>query len=133
MKTILLLVALVSTKLIALENLNAWGIGNIIQAWPNPNVIQNNKPIKEYAIDMGKKQGLEAGQSVKVYRHLPIISPYSTGPWEMVKVYIGELQVIQASEQTAVARMNVGPDLLRIPNIDYEFFLIGDMVEIRSE
>lgn len=133
MKTILLLVVLVSTKLIALDNLNAWGVGSIIQAWPNLNVIQNNKPIKEYAVDLGKKQGLEPGQSVKVFRNLPIISPYSTGPWEMVKVYIGELQVIQVSEQTAIARMNVGPDLLRIPNIDYEFFLIGDMVEIRSE
>lgn len=88
---------------------------------------------KEYFVDIGSRDGLKAGESLEVYRSLPVINGQAGGPWHLMRVKIGDLRVAYVGETSALAREEDGRDLASLPPLEYQTFMLGDEVARRTE
>lgn len=82
---------------------------------------------------MGSRDGLRAGESLEVYRLLPVINGQAGGPWHLMRVKIGDLRVAYVGETSALAREEEGRDLASLPPLEYQTFMLGDEVARRME
>ncbi len=86
-------------------------------------------PPKEYFIDLGSRDGLQAGDQLQVYRQLPVVNGQSGGPWHILRVRIGDLKVAYVGETSSLAREVEGRDLASLPPLEYQTFMLGDEVQ----
>ncbi|MFM8269261.1 MAG: hypothetical protein ACKN9V_03650 [Pseudomonadota bacterium] len=89
-------------------------------------------PPKEYFIDLGQRDGLQAGERLEVYRELPVTNGQSGAPWHVLRVKIGELRVDYLGETSSLAREVEGRDLASLPPLEYQTFMLGDEVFRRT-
>ena len=60
---------------------------------------------KNFYINMGASQGLESGNVLTIYRQISQLDPYATKKRYNYKVKIGELKVIHAEDDAAIATL----------------------------
>lgn len=107
--------------------------GNIIQVQRKIRMTEADPlPPKEFFIDLGERDGLQAGENLEVYRHIPVINGQSGAPWHVLRVKIGDLRVDYVGETSALAREVEGRDLASLPPLEYQSFMLGDEVFRRS-
>lgn len=87
---------------------------------------------KEYFIDMGSRDGLAEGDSLQVFRYVPVVNGQSGGPWHILRVHIGDLKVAFVGETSSLAREEDGRNLASLPPLEYKTFMMGDEVARRT-
>jgi len=87
---------------------------------------------KEYFIDMGSRDGLTEGESLQVFRYVPVVNGQSGGPWHVLRINIGSLKVAFVGETSSLAREENGRDLASLPPLEYKTFMMGDEVARRT-
>jgi len=108
-------------------------LGNIIQVQRKIR-MSDAEPIspKEYFVDMGSRDGLKEGESLEVYRSIPVINGQGGGPWHLMRVKIGDLRVAHVGETSALAREEQGRNIASLPPMEYQTFMLGDEVMRRT-
>ena len=111
----------------------ARGSGSIIQVQRKIRMTDADPlPPKEYFIDLGERDGLQSGESLEVYRQIPVINGQSGAPWHVLRVKIGALRVDYVGETSSLAREVEGRDLASLPPLEYQTFMLGDEVFRRT-
>lgn len=109
------------------------GSGSIIQVQRKIRMTDADPlPPKEYFIDLGERDGVQKGESLEVYRQLPVINGQSGAPWHVLRVKIGELRIDYVGETSSLAREVEGRDIASLPPLEYQTFMLGDEVFRRT-
>ena len=104
-------------------------LGSIIQVQRKIRMSESEPlPPKEYFIDIGSRDGLKEGETLQVYRQVPVINGQSGGPWHILRMKIGDLRVAFVGETSALAREVEGRDIASLPPLEYNTFMMGDEV-----
>lgn len=94
--------------------------------------LENEVIRKNYYINMGKGQGVKKDSIVDVFRIISIQNPYDNKKRVNYKVKIGELKVIHASDEAAIAIVNEY-EKEDVPIFELPQFMIGDHVAINVD
>jgi hypothetical protein len=108
-------------------------------AWARPYVIfsmtqdlpmgaENEVIRKNYYINIGAEQGVKSGSILDVFRIISIQNPYDNKKRVNYKVKIGELKVLQASDEASIAMLQKYEE--NTPIFELSGLLIGDHVAI---
>ncbi len=85
---------------------------------------------KNYYVNMGEEQGLQAGSKLDVFRIISKYNPYDDSKRVNYKVKIGTLSVLHSEKDSAIAQLdNIRADT-NDPVLDIEHFMIGDHVSV---
>lgn len=95
-----------------------------------PMGVDNEVLKKNYYVNIGKNQGVKNGTTLDVFRIVSRQTPYNNKKRINHKVKIGELKVLHAETDAAIARpMNLRSDV-DSPLFEVNAFMIGDRVGI---
>lgn len=85
---------------------------------------------KNYYVNLGKVQGVEEGTTLNVYRQISRNDPFETKKRYSYNVKIGELKILHAEENAAIASIKD----IKLTEVDPLFeiknFMIGDKVSV---
>lgn len=95
-----------------------------------PMGVQDEVLKKNYYVNIGKDQGVKNGTKLNVYRIVSRETPYSNKKRVNHKVKIGELKVLHAETDAAIARILVVNSDIDTPLFEVNSFMIGDRVDI---
>ncbi len=86
---------------------------------------------KNYYVNIGLQQGVKVGTELTVYRILNRTNPYSTDKNVTFRVEVGELRVVHAEEENAIAEFSKSKKdskvFMEIPSLN-----IGDHVGVKT-
>jgi len=89
-------------------------------------------PPKEYFVDLGSRDGVQAGEQLEVYRTIPVVNGHSGGPWHVLRVKIGDLRIDYVGETSSLAREVEGRDIASLPPLETSSFMLGDEVSRKT-
>lgn len=94
-----------------------------------PMGVENEVVRKNYYVNMGSGQGVKKDSVLDVFRIISVQNPYDNKKRVNYKVKIGELKVIHASEEAAIATVKeyMQEDT---PVFELSQFMIGDHVAV---
>lgn len=85
-------------------------------------------PPREYLIDLGLKHGIRGGDTLSVTRLLGVVHAQSGQPTHIIRLPLGEVSVVSASDFVSLVRTKRMEDPDRLPAINYRVFMLGDQV-----
>ncbi|MCB0416740.1 MAG: hypothetical protein KDD39_03760 [Bdellovibrionales bacterium] len=88
-----------------------------------------DKPMKEYYLNIGKFDDVVVGDVFHVFRDVPVVDVTLGEPLEFIPVKIGEIQITFAGESTSVGRLLGMVDPRSLPKLDYAVIMVGDRVK----
>lgn len=94
--------------------------------------IENEVVRKNYYVNMGKGQGVKKDAVLDVFRIISVQNPYDNKKRVNYRVKIGELKVIHASDEAAIATVNEY-EKEDTPVFEIPQFMIGDHVAINVD
>lgn len=90
-------------------------------------------PPKDFYVDLGTRDGVKVGDVLEVFRMLPVVNSMSGGPWHLMKVTLGDIKLTAVGDSTSIGRIANEREPQSLPSIDYQGFMVGDQVEMRSQ
>jgi len=87
---------------------------------------------KNFYVNMGKAQGLKNGTLLDVFRVISVLNPYDNRKRINHKVKIGELKVLHATDEGAIANLHKMEDE-NMPVLDLDQFIVGDLVSVNVD
>lgn len=97
-----------------------------------PMGFENEVVRKNYYINMGSSQGVKKNSVLDVFRIISIQNPYDNKKRVNYKVKIGELKVLHATDDAAIAMVNEY-EKEDVPIFELNQFMIGDHVAINVD
>lgn len=94
--------------------------------------LENEVIRKNYYVNMGKGAGVKKDAILDVFRIISVQNPYDNKKRVNYKVKIGELKVIHASDDAAIATVNEY-EKEDVPVFELPQFMIGDHVAINVD
>lgn len=94
--------------------------------------VENEVIRKNFYVNMGKGQGVKKDAILDVFRIISVQNPYDNKKRVNYKVKIGELKVIHASDEAAIATVNEY-EKDDVPVFELPQFMIGDHVAINVD
>ena len=94
--------------------------------------LENEVIRKNYYVNMGKGAGVKKDAILDVFRIISVQNPYDNKKRVNYKVKIGELKVIHASDDAAIATVNEY-EKEDVPVFELPQFMIGDHVSINVD
>ena len=94
--------------------------------------LENEVIRKNYYVNMGKGQGVKKDAILDVFRIISVQNPYDNKKRVNYKVKIGELKVIHASDEAAIATVNEY-EKDDVPVFELPQFMIGDHIAINVD
>lgn len=94
--------------------------------------VENEVIRKNFYVNMGKGQGVKKDAILDVFRIISVQNPYDNKKRVNYKVKIGELKVIHASDEAAIATVNEY-EKEDVPVFELPQFMIGDHVAINVD
>lgn len=88
---------------------------------------------KNYYINMGSGQGIKKDSVLDVFRVISVQNPYDNKKRVNYKVKIGELKVINSSDEASIAMVNLYEKEENTPIFELPQFMIGDHVSINVD
>ncbi len=85
---------------------------------------------KNYYVNLGKGQGVGEGTTLNVYRQVSRNDPFETKKRYTYSVKIGELKVLHAEENAAIASLKDVKLTETDPLFEIKNFMIGDKVSV---
>ena len=95
-----------------------------------PMGYENEVLKKNYYLNMGKKQGIETGSVLNVYRTIFEIDTYNNNRRNKFKVKIGQVKITHVEEQNAIARLLTVDNGEEAPQFDIPSVMIGDSLTV---
>lgn len=95
-----------------------------------PMGYEDEKPKKNYYVNMGSNQGVKSGTTLDVFRVISKSNPYDNLKRINYKVKIGEIKVLHSDEEAAIGslqKIKLGVD---DPLFEIRGFMIGDSVNV---
>lgn len=86
---------------------------------------------KNYYLNIGRKQGVESGVLLDVFRTIARVNPYENNRRYIYRVKIGEIEVIHAEDESSIGKMYTLFEDTARPLIELESFNVGDEVEVQ--
>jgi len=124
---ICLLMAIYSTNLISAEdNRIIYSISH-----PVPMGIMNEQLHKNFFLNMGSQDGLKEGAVVNVFRLISEQDPYQSKKRYNHKVKVGELKILHAETNSAIALKQSFITADKGLLLEIEDFMIGDKIEVK--
>jgi hypothetical protein len=93
-----------------------------------PMGLPNEVVRKNYYVNIGANQGVKEDSVLDVFRIISVLNPYDNKQRVNYKVKIGELKVINVTENASITHM--GKLESNTPIFDLSYFMIGDHVAI---
>lgn len=97
-----------------------------------PMGFENEEVRKNYYINMGSGQGVKKDSILDVFRIVSIQNPYDNKKRVNYKVKIGELKILHASDEAAIAKVH-SYEKDDAPIFELNQFMIGDHVSINVD
>ncbi len=97
-----------------------------------PMGLENEVIKKNYYVNMGKGQGVKKDSVLDVFRIVSIQNPYDNKKRVNYKVKIGELKVLFASDDAAIATVKEY-EQEDMPVLELSQFMIGDHVAVNVD
>ena len=85
---------------------------------------------KNYYINMGTSDGIKSGTLLDVYRGILRTNPYQNNQQHNLSVKMGQLKVIHAEGNVAIAQFEKNEDPAETPVVDVKAFMIGDKIKV---
>lgn len=98
-----------------------------------PMGLENEVIRKNYYINMGTGQGIKKDSILNVFRIISIQNPYDNKKRVNYKVKIGELKVLHASDEAAIAMVKQYEKEEESPIMELNQFMVGDHVSINVD
>lgn len=92
----------------------------------------NDKPPKDFFINVGSKDGLKVGMLVMVNRRQSLYDIYLNKSAEDLVVNVGQLRIIHVQPDLSVARLENIENREALPVLDYDAIMVGDKVDLSS-
>lgn len=86
----------------------------------------------DYYVDLGRQDGLGVGDTLAVYRDVPVVQGYAGLSASTMRLQMAEMVVAQVSESTCLARVTKLTDPSILPQLQFYHPGIGDRVEAKS-
>ncbi len=90
------------------------------------------QPPKEYFVDIGARDGVREGDTLEVFRNIPVVEAQTAGSFHMMKVLLGEVKVTLVGETSSLARVQKLRAPQELPPMEFYSFVLGDLVELKS-
>lgn len=90
------------------------------------------RPPKEYYVNLGSRDGLSPGEVLQVTRQVPVVDAMGGGDWHLLKVVMGEMEVVLVGETASLTRELRVREPAQLPPLDYQTFMVGDKVSRRA-
>ncbi len=95
--------------------------------------LSNNKQHnKEFYINAGSNNGLKNMQIIPVVRRKSFFDPLLNKSIGDLWLPVGELKIIHVGEKVSIARIFKVPKRDRLPEVEYNTFMIGDRLQINK-
>ena len=104
----------------------------IFEVRQNLSMGDGEKVYKDYYINSGVEKGLRSGMVVTVRRRINLYDPFQNGSPGDLLVDVGRLKIIHVQQGLSVARLYDLFDRADRPNLDYNFMMIGDRIDLKS-
>ncbi|MCB0404441.1 MAG: hypothetical protein KDD51_06615 [Bdellovibrionales bacterium] len=88
-----------------------------------------DKPSKEYYLNIGKFDDVAVGDVFHVFRDVAVVDVTLGEPLEFIPVKFAEIQITFAGESTSVGRLLGMVDPRSLPKLDYAVIMVGDRVK----
>lgn len=88
---------------------------------------------KNYYINMGSGQGVKKNSVLDVFRIISVQNPYDNKKRVNYRVKIGELKVLNSTDEGAIAVVNQYEKAEETPIFELPQFMIGDHVSINVD
>lgn len=88
---------------------------------------------KNFYINIGANQGVKKGTMLDVYRTLSRINPYDNGARINYKFKVGEIKVIHAEDEAAIAEFAKFSPPSKQTYVEIDHFMIGDFVSVHLQ
>lgn len=95
--------------------------------------VENEVIRKNYYINMGSGQGVKKDSIVDVFRIISVQNPYDNKARVNYKIKIGELKVLHAMDEAAIATLNEYEKEDNTPIFELPQFMVGDHVSINVD
>ncbi len=95
--------------------------------------LHRGEPIrKDYVLNAGHGQGMEAGMIYPIYRRAPIHDPFFNRSRGDLVVHVGDLLVFHVEQEVSVARLHSLTDPASRPLLDEPAVMVGDAVNVSA-
>lgn len=95
-----------------------------------PMGYENEKPKRNYYVNIGSNQGVKAGTTLDVFRVISKSNPYDNLKRINYKVKIGELEVLHSDDHAAIGSLKKIKVGIKDPLFEISSFMIGDYVGV---
>lgn len=95
-----------------------------------PMGYENEKPKRNYYVNIGSNQGVKAGTTLDVFRIISKSNPYDNLKRINYKVKIGELEVLHSDDHAAIGSLKQIKVGIKDPLFEISSFMIGDYVGV---
>ncbi|MBF0443879.1 MAG: hypothetical protein HQK54_18365 [Oligoflexales bacterium] len=97
-------------------------------------MTNNEKDLpRDYYTNMGSRQGIKVGSTLKVIRTITTQDTINNKTSENIDVVIGRVKVIYVNDTTSVARILKMEEPDKIPVIKFNTVMVGDKVTVATE
>ena len=90
------------------------------------------KPLKDFYVNMGKKQGVQPGTILNVLRKIATYDLVNRKLKSDIIFRIAELKVIYADQETAIARVHRMLPADQTPTVSPNAVMVGDIVRVAN-
>ncbi len=88
---------------------------------------------KNFYVNMGSNQGVQAGSVLDIYRQVSQLDPYTTKKRYNYRFKIGELKVIHTEQDVAIGTLQSFKDGPEMPIVDIQAPMIGDQINVKVD
>lgn len=119
------------TGCLALSPLPAQAADFVVYGMYRPLDLGNpeEKPEKDYYINMGSSNGLKVGAVVEVLRRSPTYDILSEKLFKDITFPIAQLKIVHVESNAAVARLAKMRPVAQTPMFDPRAIMVGDLVQ----
>ena len=89
-------------------------------------------PLKDFYLDIGRRDGLKEGDLVTVVREFPVLNQATGQPTQLMKIPLGQLKVVALGASHCFARIQEARPPSELPAMESFSIMVGDEVELVS-
>lgn len=98
-----------------------------------PMGFENEKPAKNYYLNIGENQGVDEGTTVDVFRTVSKLNPYDNQKRINYKIKVGELNIIHTDSEASIAVFKKFAADFESTVYEVKNFMIGDHVAVNVD
>lgn len=95
--------------------------------------LTNDEPVyQDFYLNAGKETGIKKGMIISVYRRETLYDSFQNKTAGDLKVPVGKIKIIHVQGNISVARLYSLVGRKAVPVLDYNYILVGDLVDLKT-